>query len=180
MKTLYLMILLSIFLCSNARAQSNGMKQTGIQAVFSEKSIKTYQEISMDKVSELYQYLTVFSDKSSNVELKKQLRENIFLLFSDNNIKIYDFLSPEKKLINLPLLLDKIENKSCQFTLKPTNNSTEPDFNYWINQYSITIKNGNSEYDFLVNQKIYFSPNEKSFGAKSKTIWDIKLGEVLQ
>ncbi|WP_289659362.1 hypothetical protein [Flavobacterium panacagri] len=179
MKTRYLTIIILFLLCRNAIAQSANIKPTGIRAVFSEKSIIAYQENSMDKISELYQYLTLFSDRSSDDELKRQLKENIFLLFSDQNIKVYDFLSSEKKLINISTLFNKIENKSYRFILKSPFNSIESESDNWVNQYHLSVTNGIIEYNFSINQKIYFNSTEKYFGTKSKTVWEIKLGEIM-
>ncbi|MTH16869.1 hypothetical protein [Flavobacterium sp. LC2016-01] len=179
MKKKYSIIIFSFLCYGTVIAQSAHEKTTAIQANFTEKSIEAYQQNSMDKVSELYQYLTLYSDKNSNAELKKQLMENITSLFIEENTKIYDFLSPEKKIINLSLLLNKIENKSYEFKLKPSYNSTDLSFNSWTNQYGIEVTNGISQFNFTVNQKIYFSPNEKTFGVKNKTVWDIKLGDIL-
>lgn len=179
MKKGYSILIFSILSYGNAMGQAAMIKTTDIEKNFTQKSIAVYQQNSMNKISELYQYLTLYSDKNTAASLKKQLKDNIFSLFKSENIKLFDFLSQEGKTIDLSLLLNKIENKSYEFNVKPPYNYSDPENNNWFTQYHLIVTNSFYEYNFIINQKIYFSPDEKSFGTKNKVVWDLKLGDQL-
>ncbi len=156
--------------------QEAGFHQKGIQANFSQKSIAVYQKNSQNKLEEFYEYLTMYSSET-NPELKNQIHTNILLL-THSEIEIPDFTETNPKKMDLEEFLSKIENKSYQFHIDSKPNSSEAGFNQWQNSYKLSVSRNNKTNDFKVNQIIYFEPKEKKFGSKTKTVWEVKLGDI--
>lgn len=172
-----LIIILTIFCISGfVFGQTLPIAPQVISANFSAKSIATYQESSQNKIESFFEYLTLYSAEK-NSELKKQIRENI-LLMADSDMELPDFTSSTSAEIGLETFLSKIENQSIQFKIKSGQNSGETRLNHWINSYALSIiKNGRTS-DFKLNQTIYFTSGEKQFGSKTKSVWEIKLGNI--
>lgn len=156
--------------------QNAGFNQKGIKANFTQKSIEAYQENSQKKLEEFYEYLTMYSSETSP-ELKNQILSNIFKL-TNQSIEVSDFTSDNPKKINLEELLSKIENQSYQFHIQSQSASTEIGFNKWQNSYVLSVSQKEKTVDFKIHQTIYFEPKEKKFGTKTKTVWEIKLGNI--
>lgn len=167
--------LLFLFLSGLALGQNLESPQ-GIKANFSQKSIETYQENSQNKLDEFYEYLTLYSTEK-DVELKNQIRENIFSMV-ENEFKMPDFTQPNPNEISLEEFLPKIENQSFQFKVKSRKNPNELGRNQWTNHYVLSVSRNETTSEFEVEQTIYFEPQEKQFGSKTKTVWEMKLGDV--
>lgn len=176
MKLKNLYIVLMIFLSGIAFGQEAGIHLKSIQANFSEQSIRVYQENSQNKLNEFYEYLSLYSAEKDE-SLKKQIRENLFLMV-DNNLKIPDFTIENPKEISFEKLLSKIENQNIQFKIKIGQTPTEVEINHWINPYILRISQNGKPTEFKVEQTIYFEPKEKKFGSKLKTVWETKLGNL--
>lgn len=149
-----------------------------ITANFSLESIRAYQENSQNKLDEFYEYLTLYSNEQ-NQELKKQIRENILTL-TESGFSLPDFTNPNSDEISLEKFLSKIENQFYQFKIKSTKNSSEIGFNQWTNSYVLWVSQNKNSSEFDLEQIIYFEPKEKQFGSKTKTVWEIKLGNIQQ
>jgi hypothetical protein len=168
----------SILLCISALVFGQTLPESpqGIRANFTAKSIEAYQENSQNKIREFYEYLTLYSNEK-NTELKKQIRENILSL-TDSDMEILDFTSTVPSEIELDKFLSKIENQSFEFKIKSVQNSAETGSNDWINSYLLSVIQNGKTSDFKLNQTINFEPKEKQFGSKTKTVWEMKLGDV--
>lgn len=148
----------------------------GITANFSTNSIAAYQESSQNKIETFFEYLTLYSAEK-NSELKKQIRENI-LLMTDSDMELPDFTASTSAEIGLETFLSTIENQSIQFNIKSSQNSGETGINSWINSYILSVTQSGKTSDFKLNQTIYFTSDEKQFGSKTKSVWEIKLGDI--
>ena len=148
----------------------------GIKANFSMRSIEAYQENSQNKLEEFYEYLSIYSSET-NVELKKQIRENI-LAMADAQMRFRDFTKSTQPEIGFIEFLSKIENKSYRFEIKSGQNSGELGLNEWVNSYVLVVFHKKNRSEFEVNQIIRFEPLEKKFGSKTKTVWEINLGDI--
>lgn len=148
----------------------------GITANFSAKSIAAYQESSQTKTASFFEYLTLYSAEK-NSELKNQIRENI-LLMTDSDMELPDFTTLASAKIGLETFLSKIENQSIQFKIKSAQSSGETGLNSWINSYTLSVTQNGKTSDFNLNQTIYFTSAEKQFGSKTKSVWEIKLGNI--
>ncbi len=143
----------------------------GIQVNFSQKSIQAYQENSQYKIVEFYEYLTLYSNEK-DVELRNQIRENIYSLIDSKETELLDFTNPDLTEIEIDNLLSKILNRNYTFKIKPLESSEKVDLNQWTNQYELSV----NDVTITINQIIYFKPVQKHFGSKTKTVWDMKLG----
>lgn len=145
---------------------------SGIKANFSQKNIATYQDNSQNKMVEFYEYLTLYSS-ASDEQLKTQIKENILSLVDSEDILVIDLTSDELPSISLDKFLQKIECKKYQFDVSNAISSQVIGFNEWYNQLDVLY----NEKVISLQQQIFFSPNEKNFGSKTQTVWEIKLGE---
>lgn len=152
-------------------------KSVSIKSNFSTEAVKVYQESADLKLEDFYQYLSLFSDKNSSEELKVEIRKNIFRLTDDQNIKVKDFTSNSNETISIPELLEKIKNNNYIFEISNIKNFPA-DFNFWTVQYQLKITNGNAIVIKNCNQKVFFTPKQKSFGSTQKEVWTIFLGNI--
>ncbi|MBA5629716.1 hypothetical protein [Moheibacter lacus] len=146
-----------------------------IKANFNAKSIKAYQENSQQKLNEFYEYLTLYSHEK-DAELRNQILKNIHSIVESESIKMLDFTLPSKSEISLQDFLTLIQNESYQFQILEQPISKELEWKQWTNLYTIQVKKDNQISDYSIQQIILFQPMEKRFGSKTKTVWEIKLG----
>jgi len=164
------------FFCNYALAQSsdNSANKNSIKANFSAKAIEAYEENSFSKVNDFYQFLEIYSDKNSSEALKNQVRENLKSLMVED-VFFTDLFTSEK--ITLEKLLEQINAKGFKFEAKNIQKRiTSP--NFWTNSYSLEIKNGTEIQRKNLVQRVYFYPEQKTFGTKKKEVWSIFLGEI--
>src|SRR5690606_8736952 len=147
-------------------------------ANFSAKSIGAYQENSQNKLDEFYEYLTIYSREKSP-GLKEQISSNIMYL-TKNQITLPYFTEAQPNEIDLETFLFKVENKSYQFNIESGRSSDEIGFNQWVNSYVLSVSQKGKTIEFELEQTIYFEPKEKEFGNKTKTVWEVKLGDIQQ
>lgn len=146
-----------------------------IKANFNAKSILVYQENSQQKLKEFYEYLTMYSQEK-DAELRNQILKNIHSIVQSESIKMLDFTRSSKSEISLQDFLKLILNESYQFQILEQPISKELECNQWTNLYTIQVKKGANISDYLIQQIILFQPMKKRFGSKTKTVWEIKLG----
>ncbi|MGB6094245.1 MAG: hypothetical protein WBF83_10855 [Moheibacter sp.] len=98
---------------------------------------------------------------------------------TENGIQIPDFLSENSKEIDLSEFLSKIENQLVLFEIKTLGNPGETKMNQWTNSYVLSVKTKDNSNNFKVKQIIHFEPKEKRFGSKTRTVWEMKLMDVV-
>jgi hypothetical protein len=158
----------------NAAAEKSGMK-----AFFSMQAIDAYQKSSQSKVKDFFQYAELLTDDSLSEKLKSQIVQNIISLFKNKEMNTIDFTVTERKLIPLNILLQKLTGeKNIHFSVVNESGSKTLFADYWLNSYDVLVTKGNISETITVRQKIYFTPVEKHFGAASKEVWSILLGEM--
>jgi len=164
------------FFCNYALAQSsdNSVNKNSIKANFSAKAIEAYEENSFSKVNDFYQFLEIYSDKNSSEALKNQVRENLKSLVVEN-VLVPDLFTSEK--ITLEKLLQQINAKGYKFEVKNIQKRATS-ANFWTNSYNLEIKNGAEIQRKNLTQRVYFYPEQKTFGTKKKEVWSIFLGEI--
>lgn len=171
----YFTIILFFFCtCGFSQEANNSMSRNSIKANFSVKAIEVYEENSFSKVNDFYQFLEIYSDKNSSEALKKQVKENLNSLFQENSL-VSDFFNSDK--ITLEKLLEKINSKGFHFQVKNIQKK-ETSTNFWTNSYTLEITDGSKIESKNLIQRVYFYPQEKSFGTKKKEVWSILLGEI--
>ncbi|MFC6096062.1 hypothetical protein ACFPVY_05340 [Flavobacterium qiangtangense] len=169
-------VIILFFFCNCALAQSSDdlVSRNSIKANFSAKAIEAYEENSFAKVNDFYQFLEIYSDKKSSEALKNQVRENLKSLMVEN-VLVADLFTSEK--ITLEKLLEQINAKGFKFDVKNIQKRATST-NFWTNSYVLEIKNGTEIHHRNLVQRVYFYPEEKSFGTKKKEVWSIFLGEI--
>lgn len=160
-------------------SQNVSNKSVSIKSNFPTESIKAYQESANLKVNDFYDYLTLFSKTDTSVDLKKEIKRNLFRLTSSEQFFIIDFFSESINSIEIDTFLNKIENKNYKFLVSDINNSNI-EFQSWNCNYKIKIMLNNISIEKTINQKIIFSPIEKSFGNQQKVVWNIFLGSFME
>jgi len=170
----FVIILLFFGQCVFSQEATNSVKRNSIKANFSAKAIEAYEENSFSKVNDFYQFLEIYSDKNSSEALKNQVKENLKSLVIEN-VLIADLFTSEK--ITLEKLLEKINTKGFKFEAKKIQKQGTST-NFWTNSYILEIKNGSEIQRKNLVQRVYFYPEEKSFGTKKKEVWSIFLGEI--
>ena len=146
---------------------------------FSASSIAAYQEGSQTKVYDFYNYLGLLTSPELSKNLKTQIKENIYTLFRDTSINIPDPTSDNLDKITLEQLLDTMEKRrKTTFTLVGMQSSPVTFADYWVNTFTLEIKTGTHKTTKTLQQKIYFHPEQKTFGSTTKEVWTLKLGEV--
>ena len=96
----------------------------------------------------------------------------------ETDVEILDFTEINPKKIDLEEFLSKIKNKSYRFSIQSKPASSELGLNQWQNVYTLSVSQKEKTTDFKLNQIIYFEPKEKKFGSKTKTVWEVKLGDI--
>ena len=130
-------IFLFFLIISNFGFGQSTMKTVSISSSFSPLEIEAYQESADKKIEDFYSYLNLLSDKSISEKAKAEIRENVFLLFKNNRIRIIDFFTEENEKITLSDFLNKTENQKVSYKLIPKKSSIPELFsNYWINIFN--------------------------------------------
>ncbi len=163
------------------KSQSNLSTSTnqGMKAQFSQSSLQAYQESSLSKVEDFYQYLELLSDETVSQALKNELKETIYSQFQNTDVQVYNFTEEPASLITLNQLLTFVEkDKSIKFTIKNENSLKEIYSDYWINSYTLEVSRESEIQIFFIKQKVYFSPQLKKFGEREKEVWTMLLGEM--
>lgn len=169
-------VIIAVFFCNCLFGQqaNNAAIRSDIKANFSVKVLEAYEENSFSKVNDFYQFLEIYSDKNSSEALKKQVEENIYSLFK-KNILVSDFFTSDK--ITVEKLLEKIKSKGLKFDVKSIQKETTFG-NFWTTSYTLAISRDTETLQKNILQRVYFYPEEKSFGSKSKEVWSLFLGEI--
>ncbi|MGB3344499.1 MAG: hypothetical protein WBA61_11340 [Aequorivita sp.] len=159
-------------------SQDSGVRGA-IAMEFSAPSIAAYQEGSQTKIYDFYNYLGLLTTPQLSQNLKTQIRENIYTMFRDTKINIPNPTSENSDKISLPQLLDAMEERGkTTFNVVGMLSSPVTFEEYWVNTYTLEIKTGAQKTTKTLQQKIYFLPEQKSFGSNTKKVWTLKLGEI--
>lgn len=167
-------ILFLFYNCVFAQQANNAAIENSIKANFSIKVLEAYEENSFSKVEDFYELLEMYSDKNASNTLKKQLEERIDALYKENTL-VSDFFTSDKISVNK--LLDKIASKGLKFEVKNIQ-KVKTFGNYWTASYILTIQRDTETLQKNISQRIYFYPEEKTFGNKKKEVWSLFLGEI--
>ncbi|OYU79038.1 MAG: hypothetical protein CFE23_15955 [Flavobacterium sp. BFFFF1] len=174
-------LLLTVFVFAAAcYGQNAESRNNAIKANFSQAALGAWQQHSLDKVRDYFQYLELLANETSSEPLKAQLKESIYTLFEARNTMVIDITSADKTPMTLENLLEKMDKfkRPLKINIKKKRLSSYFSDNYWMNIYTIEITVDNNTMINDVSQKIYFLPQIKDFGGKSKEVWSLKLGEM--
>lgn len=177
LKYIIALLFLSNSLLAQEAMSSTAVSSTSIKANFSAQSLEAYKESSFSKITDFYEYLQTYSDPASTDDLKTQVKAAIASLFLNKDIQVLDVTSPSLQLISIDQLLEKINRHSFKFEVKNNQNNAVYN-NYWLNSYTLEVRNTTALQTFKINQKVYFFPLQKQFGTAKKTVWSVQLGEM--
>lgn len=157
-------------------SQSIDSKQ-GIQTQFSTKNIAAYQSNSHSMILEFYDYASRYSQTKDD-KLKKQIQFNLESLVQKKELSLPNFENQAISYQNLDEFLASIENKNWKFEVSEIQSSSNIQLDHWINSYSLKIEQEKKTLKETIQQTIYFTPIQKKFGSKTKTVWTLKLGTI--
>jgi len=174
MKTKTYILLFFILFSGVAFGQDAGFKTSTISHNFSAMQVEAYQESANKKIEDFYSYLNLLTDKNISQAVKNEIKESIYLLFVDRDVAIQGIVSKDNEKITLSAFLNSLEeNSGMKYKIYKIENTAGNIYeNYWLSVVSIEHNN------IDIRHKVYFSPQQKQFGGTSKTVWEIKLGEI--
>lgn len=174
-----IVIIFLVFSSLFVRAQTtSGSHAKGLKAIFSEPTLLAYQENAKTKVEDFYQYLQLLTDASRSKELRKEVKLNIIALFKNDEVLLPDLKSDDLGVVKLQLFLNALETgPPLKFELGSMS-SQQIELNCWNISYSLKIIYGDKKRMLNLVQRIYLSKNIKAFGANSKYVWQVFLGEI--
>lgn len=176
-RILVILFVLSCFWTSAQEASNSVHQSTTLNKILSVKVLRAYQERSKSKVEDLFSYFQLLTDSSLTADLKKEVINNIYLLFNNKDPQVIDLTSANFDSIPLSELLQNLM-KSKPLVFKVDN---ETQFNNvtqdsWTSYYNLIISNSGKELPIQLIQTIYFQNETKSFGVNSKPVHVTYLG----
>lgn len=171
----YFTIIVFLFYnCTFAQEANHAIAANSIKANFSVKALEAYEENSFSKLKDFYELLEIYSAKNTPNTLKKQLEERINALYKENTL-VSDFFTSDK--ITVDKLLQKVASKELKFEIKNIQ-KVKTFGNYWTASYILDIQRDTETLQKNISQRIYFYPEAKTFGNKTKEVWSLFLGEM--
>jgi hypothetical protein len=166
-----------LFIISGWLTAQNVQSTVSIKNSFSTQNITAYQNSSVGLIQDFYEYLSLYS-KETHVELKKQIKTNIYSLIETSEFQILNVWETKEDFFSLEEFLKEIDSKNYQFKVENLKISNHLKSDHWVNSYDLKILKGKETIVENVEQIIYFQPEEKQFGSKTKIVWNLKLGSI--
>lgn len=174
-----ILFVLSCFWAPAQEASHNVHQEANLNQILSVKVLRAYQEHSQSKVEDLFSYFQLLTETTVSPDLKKEVIDNIYLLFNNKNVLVTDFTSPKLETISLSQLIQKlIESKSLVFKINNKTQFNNVTNNSWTTNYNLIITQSGKEIPIQLTQTIYFLNEIKSFGTTSKSIQSTYLGGI--
>ncbi|HEX8268763.1 MAG TPA: hypothetical protein VF581_02625 [Flavobacterium sp.] len=167
------LLLLFVSICYSQSASEASIKNS-----FSSVALQAYQQRSVSRITDFYQYLEILASKQTSDELASQAEQNVIGLFASELTPVTDFTSDEAKSISLLELLRKIRNSGITFEVNESFETPQTFDNYWLVHYGVGIKGSDKFRVFKIHHRIYLQKELKLFGAVQKNVWSLRLGEV--
>ncbi|MDI9310732.1 MAG: hypothetical protein QM535_10995 [Limnohabitans sp.] len=148
---------------------------SNISKVFTPIVLDAYQEQAKSKINDFYSYLNLWN-KEDNLETKNEIKVAIKRLFVED-IKFQNFLNNGNTDLTLDQFLEKIKKEKSQFTISKIE-LDKIQGNFFEMKYTLTINNLDaSNYNLLIDQKVFLLVEIKSFGTNKKRVWQLRMGE---
>lgn len=151
--------------------------QKMIKSNFSMQSIKAYQESAVFKIKDYYNFLEIYSNSKTSDSLKIQVKKSIYNLFETKNNEVIDITASDKYYINIDKLLEKVSDRDFTFKLTNLEHSIVAQ-DFWTTKYYLQVIEEDEICNLEVFNKVVFKPIQKKFGAKTKEVWTLFLGEM--
>ena len=105
----------------------------------SAKVLNAYQENSKSKIDDLFAYFQMLTDANLKTDLKKEVIDNIHLLFQNPNVLVIDFTSDSLNKIPLQQFIQKLLiSESISFSVSDEVTYNSVAYQSWNNNYTIT------------------------------------------
>jgi hypothetical protein len=176
-----ILFVLSCFWAPAQEVSHSVHQEANLNQILSVKVLRAYQEHSQSKVEDLFSYFQLLTDSTLAPDLKKEVIDNIYLLFNDENVSVADITSAKLETISLSQLIQKLlESKSLVFKINNESQFNHVTNNSWTTNYNLIIIQSGKEIPIRLAQTIYFQNQTKSFGTNSKSIQSTYLGEIFR
>jgi len=185
-KKLLLIVILLLGFSSKAQQESISEKKAQKDAVvatlnqkFSAKVLHAYQENSKTKVADAFAYFQLLTDASLDVDLKKEVIDNIHLLFQNPNALVIDFTSDSLDKIPLSQFIQKLLiSEPILFTVSNEVRYDGVSYQSWNTNYTVTRTKSGVTLKTNVMQTVYFFERPKVFGSETRVVFSTLLGAM--
>jgi len=131
---------------------------TTLNQKFSAKVLKAYQENSEVKVADAFAYFQLLTDASLDADFKKEVIDNIHLMFQNPNALVIDFTSDSLDKIPLTQFIQKLLiSEPILFTVSNEARYDGVSYQSWNTNYTVTRTKSGVTSTTNVMQTIYFS-----------------------
>ena len=185
-KKLLLILILLLGFSSKAQQESISEKKAQKDAVvatlnqkFSAKVLHAYQDNSKTKVADAFAYFQMLTDASLDVDLKKEVIDNIHLLFQNPNAMVIDFTSDSLDKIPLSQFIQKLLiSEPILFTVSNEARYDGVSYQSWNTNYTVTRTKSGVTSTTNVMQTVYFYETPKAFGNENRLVFSTLLGAM--
>ena len=183
MKNLILILFFSSFLSlvwsqSGVEVTTNSkISEVTIQNSFDRITVNAYNIQAQSKVDELIEYLKIAQNPANSEELNAQLKSNVQQLFTMHETLVLRQIESNEFSSSPKTWMEALNQSKIKIISANLLNS-EIKSSYWIYTYELRYEiNGKSKKQNLKIQ-VFFKPQTKKFGSKSRAVWDLKLGSI--
>jgi|GEM_PF-1023630 len=163
---------------SEKKAQKDAAVTT-LNQKFSAKVLHAYQDNSKTKVADAFAYFQLLTDASLDADLKKEVIDNIHLLFQNPNALVIDFTSDSLDKIPLTQFIQKLLiSEPILFTVSNEAHYDSVSYQSWNTNYTVTRTKSGVNSTTNVMQTIYFYETPKVFGSETKVVFSTLLGAM--
>jgi hypothetical protein len=184
-KRLLLIVILLLGFSSKAqdvmnekKAQKDAVVAT-LNQKFSAKVLHAYQDNSKTKVADAFAYFQLLTDASLDADLKKEVVDNIHLLYQNPNALVIDFTSDSLDKIPLPQFIQKLLiSEPILFAVSNEARYDGVSYQSWNTNYTVTRTKSGVTSTTNVMQTVYFYETPKLFGSETKFVFTTLLGAM--
>ena len=180
---LYMLLLLSSALCfgqnisnKEVSAETSGahkkMGKQAIQSNFNVAAIAVYQDNAETKIKDLYSYFQMLSGDESE-QFKNQVAENVKMLFGNTSVAMDNIVSESNAKITLEAFLLQLKTSKHAIQFLEIEQKTVKE-NSFLFAYTVLVDSQKKS----IQQQVFFYSIQKQFGAKTKEVWEYRLGPL--
>ena len=163
---------------SEKKAQKDAVVAT-LNQKFSAKVLHAYQDNSKTKVADAFAYFQLLTDASLDIDLKKEVVDNIHLLYQNPNALVIDFTSDSLDKIPLTQFIQKLLiSEPILFTVSNEAHYDGVSYQSWNTNYIVTRTKSGVTSTTNVMQTVYFYETPKLFGSETKFVFSTLLGAM--
>ena len=169
-------------IAQEANKESVSMKKEAVHSLnlkFSSKVLNAYQENSKSKVEDLFSYFQMLTDANLKTDVKKEVIDNIHLLFQNPNVLVIDFTSESLNKIPLQQFIQKLLiSEPISFGISDEVTYDTVAYQSWNANYTVTKKKSGIVTKTKVTENVFFYETSKQFGNQSKVVNATLLGAM--